>query len=296
MEVVDHEKLCKAIKVSPEVGEDDDVISNMPDNVIANIMDRLSIKDAVGTSILSTSWRFKWTLITRLIFDMKFFSMLAERKVHFDKNNITRLLRHLEGAITKFVLELEVIEFDDEDIHHWVMSLSRLGGLKELTLINRRTTPVKLPTHLFPCLELKHLKLRNCVLSVSPYSCDFRKLLSLKLFRVSFQDHQCGELIAQCPLLETLEILDIELRGEVKLVEIAKLENLKILCLSLCLLDNMTVVRLSSIIQQMSLLPKLQALLLFFQECEFLAEDVAQTPGLRHLSLPQNSCIIRCGF
>nr|XP_043625687.1 F-box/FBD/LRR-repeat protein At1g13570-like [Erigeron canadensis] len=279
MEVLHHEKLCKASKLSPEGGDDGDLSSGMPDNVIANIMDRLSIKDAVGTSILSTSWRFKWTLLTQLVFDMNFFDMLARRKIHFDKNNITRLLGHLDGAITKFDLYVtNDIELDDEDIHRWVMSLSRLGGLKELSLDNMHKTPVKLPTHLFPCLELKHLKLRNCVLSVSPYSRDFPKLLSLKLMCVSFQDHQCGELIAQSPLLETLEILDIKVRGGLKLVEIAKLKNIKILYLSLCLLENMTMVRLSSVIDHMSRLPNLQNLYLGFDECEFLAEGVAQNP------------------
>nr|XP_043625879.1 F-box/FBD/LRR-repeat protein At1g13570-like [Erigeron canadensis] len=274
MEVVN---CCKASRVSTEVGED--FISRMPEDVIANIMNCLPLRDAVGTSILSTSWRSKWTLLTQLIFDLEFF--IAKRKSHFDKTNISRLLHQLKGAITKFVLHItDYMELDTEDIHHLVMVLSRIRGFKELTLINWRQTSIMLPTHLFSYLELKHLHLNSCDLSPSPYFRGFPKLLSLTLQNVRFQDHRCGEFIPQSPMLETL-ILDIvnrELRGEVKLVEIAKLENLNKLGLSLCLLDNMTMVRLSTALQHLSLLPKLQELYLNFGKFEFLAEDVAQNP------------------
>nr|XP_043619086.1 F-box/FBD/LRR-repeat protein At1g13570-like isoform X1 [Erigeron canadensis]XP_043619087.1 F-box/FBD/LRR-repeat protein At1g13570-like isoform X1 [Erigeron canadensis] len=141
--------------------------------------------------------------------------------------------------------------------------------------MNWRATPVKLPTHLFSCLELKQLCLHNCVLPPLPYFRGFPKLLSLTLINVRFQDHKCGELIAQSPLLETLEILNSELKRDVKLVEIAKLENVKMLSLSLCLLDKMTI---PSVFQHVSLLPKLQELYLSFRNSKFLPNDVAKNP------------------
>nr|XP_043626922.1 F-box/FBD/LRR-repeat protein At1g13570-like [Erigeron canadensis] len=304
MEVV-HRR--KASKVSPKVEED--VISTMPEDVIVNIMERLPLKDAVGTSILSTSWRFKWTLLTRLIFEYEFFSSLGKRKIHFDKTNISRFLLHLKGPITKFALSYtdHDIKVDVEDIHHWVMLLSRIRGLMELTLMYWNSKrAVKLPTHLFSCLDLKLLYLRNFVLPPLPYVRGFPKLLSLDLHNVSIQDHRCGELIAQSPLLETLNILNKKLRGEVKLVEIAKLKNVKKLSLSLCLLDNMTMVRLSYVLQHFSLLPRLQELYLCFYECKFLPEDGTQNPvsntfpflktlTLRHIDFSSNS-MLSCAF
>nr|XP_043625880.1 F-box/FBD/LRR-repeat protein At1g13570-like [Erigeron canadensis] len=236
MEVV-HRR--KASRVSPQV-EGEDVMNKIPENVVTNIMDRLPLRDAVRTSILSTNWRFKWTLLTQLIFDANFFHYLFRRKFHFDKTNIiiSRLLFHLEGGVTKFSLSIpKDIKVDDEDIHHWVMFLSRLGGFKDLVILNWSETPVKLPTHLFSCLELNRLKLHHCVLFPS-YFCGFPKLLSLELLNVRFQGHRCGELIAQCPLLETLKIANTKLRGGMKLVEIAKLENVTFLGLALYLLDD----------------------------------------------------------
>nr|XP_043625777.1 F-box/FBD/LRR-repeat protein At1g13570-like [Erigeron canadensis] len=291
---------CKASK------EVEDVISSMPEDVIANIMDRLPLKDAVATSILSPSWRSKWTLLTQLVLDPHFFFNFLNRKFPFDKNYITRLILHLQGAVTNFDLFISNwIKIDDEDIHDWVMLLSKMRGFKELTLWNTRT-PIQLPTPIFSCLELKHLKLCECVLSPSTYFRGFPKLLTLELVHVGFQDHKYGELIAQCPLLQTLKISNRHLRGELKVVEIVKLENVKVLCLSLCLLDNMAMVRLSTVFQHMSLVPKLQKLDLDFENCKFLAEDVAHNPVsitfpfLKTLTLCQmdfsNVSMVSCAF
>ncbi|XP_071739449.1 putative F-box/FBD/LRR-repeat protein At4g13965 [Rutidosis leptorrhynchoides] len=51
----------------------EDIISRMPDNVITHILDRLPIQYAVRTCILSRNWRFKWTLLSNVVFDKKFF-------------------------------------------------------------------------------------------------------------------------------------------------------------------------------------------------------------------------------
>ena len=48
----------------------EDFISN--DNVITNILDRLCVKDGIKTDIWCRNWRFKWTLLTKLVFDEKF--------------------------------------------------------------------------------------------------------------------------------------------------------------------------------------------------------------------------------
>nr|XP_043627138.1 uncharacterized protein LOC122598616 [Erigeron canadensis] len=59
-------------------------MSSMLDNVIAKIMDCLPLKDAVATSILSTGWRFNWTLLTQLILDADIIGSLPR---HFNKSD-----------------------------------------------------------------------------------------------------------------------------------------------------------------------------------------------------------------
>ncbi|GJU24676.1 F-box/FBD/LRR-repeat protein-like protein [Tanacetum coccineum] len=150
----------------------------MPDNVMTNILDRLPIQDAVKTGILSRDWRFKWTLLTQLVFDDKFFQNLPNK---YDVKNLSRLLLHLKGPIKKFDLYMPYNEIilDVEDVNHWILFLSR-KGIEELTLSNMPEIP-----HNF---------------------CGFPNLLSLDLFDVEFKVYTCREFIAGCPLLETLII------------------------------------------------------------------------------------------
>ncbi|KAJ8423565.1 hypothetical protein Cgig2_018401 [Carnegiea gigantea] len=52
---------------------DRDRISDLPSNVISNILERLPLCEAVRTSALSKQWRMHWVSMSELIFDHKFF-------------------------------------------------------------------------------------------------------------------------------------------------------------------------------------------------------------------------------
>ncbi|XP_076890018.1 putative FBD-associated F-box protein At1g05080 [Bidens hawaiensis] len=184
-----------------------DFISRMPDDVVTNILDRLPLLDAVRTDVLSKTWRL--------------------------------LLLHLRGAITKFVLSDHKVVVEDEDIHHWISLLSR-KRIKDLTLeIFIGTAPYKLPAHLFSCLELKHLTLNSCCFHPPPNFHGFPNLLSLDLYLHSEESSDSWEFISRCPLLENLKVDCDFYSSKIKLAEIAKLENLKILSLYLSDLDTM---------------------------------------------------------
>lgn len=53
----------KRIRIENEV----DRITELPVNLREHILDRLSIKDAVATSLLSSQWRYCWTGLRRSI-------------------------------------------------------------------------------------------------------------------------------------------------------------------------------------------------------------------------------------
>ncbi|GKB44147.1 F-box/FBD/LRR-repeat protein-like protein, partial [Tanacetum coccineum] len=147
----------KASKFEPQY-----FISSVPENVMANIMNRLPIQDAVRT-----------------------------------------------GPITKFTLDFTENVMDAEDINHWVLFLSR-KGIKELTLNNIFSRVLhKLPTHLYSCMELKHLKFSRCS------------------FHLSRGFHGFPNFIARCSLLEILDFHNLDNMSEEILIEISKLENLK---------------------------------------------------------------------
>lgn len=54
--------------------EDDvvDRISNLPTNIFDLILERMPIRCAVRTSILSRNWRYTWADCPTLVFDKKF--------------------------------------------------------------------------------------------------------------------------------------------------------------------------------------------------------------------------------
>ncbi|KAM0047823.1 putative F-box domain, leucine-rich repeat domain superfamily, F-box-like domain superfamily [Helianthus debilis subsp. tardiflorus] len=269
----------KASKSAPQ-----DFISNMPDNVVTNILDRLALRDAVRTSILSRNWRFKWT--SQLEITASLFWYLAQKTY---KNHhvrvINRILLHLRGAITKFFLSIDDV-IDDEDINHWILFLSS-KGIKDLTIRNWHEPPLKLHTHLFSCLELKHLTLSNCYFNPPPTFHGFPNLLSLKLSVLFEENSNLGALFSGSPLLESLAVNDRCGLGKVKLVEIAKLENLKIL--SLILHDpDFEMIKSSGTI--LGCLAKLQELHLDFKDCRLTEGDAnkrfsTSISGLKYLRL-----------
>ena len=246
-----------------------DAISNMPDEVITNILNRLPLQDAVRTCTLSKDWISKWTMLTQLVFDEHFYMYVQERG---NTNNygtiINRLLLPLKGAITKFVLYIpdrqENSVVDVEDINRVLFSSQK--GIQEFTLTNMDETPLELPTCLFSCLKLKHLKLFNCHFCPESSFQGFPCLLSLCLSEVEFGSYKCGKFLAGCPLLEILKLRS-NTDGEINRDEIEKLENLKVLILPLFELVSMAKITSSSIFQLIAYFPKLQELNLSFWMC-----------------------------
>ncbi|XP_071735728.1 FBD-associated F-box protein At5g22730-like [Rutidosis leptorrhynchoides] len=118
-----------------------DIISRMPKNVIMHILDRLPIQYAVRTSILSSNWRFKWTLLSKVVSDDKFYEYLKRlgRENWYDELNIaitTSLVFHLVGHFSKLqelYLDLRMCKFLGElGAEKWVRTSFRC--LKTLVL------------------------------------------------------------------------------------------------------------------------------------------------------------------
>ncbi|KAJ0439789.1 putative F-box domain, leucine-rich repeat domain superfamily, F-box-like domain superfamily [Helianthus annuus] len=243
----------------------EDVIGNMPDNVITNILDRLPLQDAVRTDILSKNWRCKWNMLSQLIFDERFFAHLSQTE---DKNNhvrvISRILLDLRGSITKFVLSIDNHGYsvlNNEDISHWILFLSR-KGIKDLTIQKSNPPLLKLPIHLFSCLELKHLKLFNCCLNPPPTFHGFPNLLSLELCKVEFKSGKFGDFFTRSLVLEILDMSFANFNCFGKIAEIANLASLKILSLLLRNFDY--TLSSSTIFELLGFLPKIQQLHLDF--------------------------------
>ncbi|GKD07291.1 F-box/FBD/LRR-repeat protein-like protein [Tanacetum coccineum] len=285
------EQLHGTLKEPKYVSED--IISSMPDNVMSNILDRLPVQEAVRTSILSKDWRFKWNLLTQLIFDCEFFcSSRNTKRINYGRI-ISMLLHGLKGSIKKF--ELNLCEGDYsmigvEVVKNWVIFVSE-NGIEDFTLLVQSKTPFKLPIQIFSCLKLKRLMLCNCSFDPTSSFRGFPNLLSLDLDFVTFESYQCGELLTQCPSLEYLRLASGITTAKIKEVEIAKLKNLKVLSLDLSKLENMETITRSTIFRLMSFFPKLQKFDLDIVNCKLLSDTEKRAPTsfpyLKALTLKQ---------
>ncbi|KAK4434326.1 F-box/FBD/LRR-repeat protein [Sesamum alatum] len=179
-----------------------DRISNLPPDIIDNILKLLSLTDAVRTSILSRGWRYKWLTIPHLVFDDNFLWKLPDR--HTDiASIISQVLSLHKGSIVKFSLEIYSPSIQSRDIDDYLLFLSN-HRIKECKLYYSSVHPISL--FLFTFDHLRHLYL-VCV-KLRPLSTfkGFGRLVRLHLENVHFAPGEFKLFICKCPMLEYLQI------------------------------------------------------------------------------------------
>ncbi|GMP83048.1 hypothetical protein CsSME_00037113 [Camellia sinensis var. sinensis] len=185
----------------------DDIVSGLPRNLIDNILERMPVRDAARTSILSRNWRYIWSSLPHLVLDKRFFADIIRNNplyAYTFVSIISNILLLHSGPILKFSLYIPNIHCDwDLHVTQWLLFLSR-NGIKELILDNRNVKSYKLPSYVFSCPELTHLKLRNCVFKPPEVFGGFRNLISLHFEKMAFSANIFGALVPSVPLLETL--------------------------------------------------------------------------------------------
>lgn len=187
------------------MGESPDLISDLPQSILENILTRLSIRDAIRTSVLSTKWRYKWSTLTDLAFDEKCVSPSTDRALV--ETNLVRfitgvLLLH-QGPIHKFHLSTSSLQCRP-DIDQWLLFLSR-NGIKELVL-ELGEGEFRVPSCLFKCLKLTRLELCHCEFDPPKSFNGFSSLKSLNLHQILVSPEAIESLISGCPLLEFLSL------------------------------------------------------------------------------------------
>ncbi|KAJ9558616.1 hypothetical protein OSB04_013230 [Centaurea solstitialis] len=166
-----------------------DRLSNLPESAVSSILERLPVQDAVRTSILSKKWRYRWTTMTSLVLDKQFSGKFAINGA-FGRNG---LILH-PRPITKISLHIPTMYLDSfQEIDQWMLFLSR-NSVKELLLTNSNR-PYKLPSQFSSCLELRKLKLENCIFAPPLKFEGFPNLEELSLKNIDFGADSCGTLV-----------------------------------------------------------------------------------------------------
>lgn len=187
-----------------------DFISDLPKNVIESILERIPLRDAARTSILSSKWRYIWTTVSQLVLDKQFFADTLRTKARVRQeftNAVEKILLLHSGPIRKFDLRLpEIIRVNFcSDIDRWILFLSR-NGIKDLTLCSTIDMPYKMHSCIYSCRELTRLKLVNCILKPPSELSGFQYVIRLHFQRTTFGDNTLGPLLSRSGLLERLTI------------------------------------------------------------------------------------------
>ncbi|XP_048431032.1 F-box/FBD/LRR-repeat protein At1g13570-like [Pyrus x bretschneideri] len=182
-----------------------DRISNLPSDVVENILSRLSIKEAVSTSVLSSNWRYKTAMLPHLVFDNRCFS---NKNLTTFENIVNQVLLLHIGPINTFKLS-HLDRLPTSDIDRWILHLSR-NAIKELILHIWKGDPYKVPSCLFSCQDLVHLELYNCLLKPPSTFKGFKSLKSLDIRLITLAPDVFDKMIVCSPLLEKLTVAYID--------------------------------------------------------------------------------------
>jgi hypothetical protein len=191
-----------------------DRISDLPCNVIDDILADLDIKDLVRTSVLSKKWRYMWTKAPRLWFNPNFFHEYEylDHPCPIASKIIMDVLMQHNGPIDNFSLVVPYdcdFEITIESLDRWIPFLSR-RDIKHLDFYDCGTYLGQIPYSVFSCKELTYLSVSSFNLSIPPDFRGFKRLLNLHLYHVTFDSVALESLISSCPLLEKLEIDDCD--------------------------------------------------------------------------------------
>ncbi|XP_056167286.1 F-box/FBD/LRR-repeat protein At1g13570-like [Syzygium oleosum] len=190
-----------------------DKISHLPEHIMDQILSRLPIKDAVGTSILSRKWRYKWSSVPQLVFDEQCTRARGVPSLQQSLNeNLVKIIDEVlllhTGPIEKFMLSHTGF-CATSNIDHWILHLSRVS-IKAIVLHIWKGFDYKIPTSLFKCQDLIHLELHRCFVKIPSTFEGFKNLESLDLQHVDMSSNGLEALISCCPLLKRLNLCNLE--------------------------------------------------------------------------------------
>lgn len=214
-----------------------DRLSNMPYSIIDNILGRLPIKDAMKTCVLSRQWRENWTKMSTLAFDE--ICGGNSKNVLYDgeqfTNFIYRFLFSHSGPVhtLKIILDYNFRIFDTE-MDEW-LNFVMTNDIKEITLQWHTGGKYQVPSCLFSCKQLSYLSLYGMILKVPDNFRGFHNLVGLQLRDFSttaatdsIDAKAFGNLISNCPVLMTLELIFIYRMFDPLVIQAPKLKYLHI--------------------------------------------------------------------
>ncbi|GLJ30175.1 hypothetical protein SUGI_0596890 [Cryptomeria japonica] len=221
---------------------EEDRLSDLADNLLSyEILSKLSLRDAVRSSILSTRWRPLWTKNPHLHFSKEFFDWICSETLTGKYTDIIdNILQQHFAPLTSFRFDPPYLcKSDTEKIEEWIECI-RIKGVKEIGIKSHFIPMIHVPTTLFACQTLTALTLEYLSFRDIPKSClGFPCLVSCSLhFIVADTENNIREnFIALCPQLQNLGLSECYGLNNFKVCA----QHLKYLKLKYCSFQTLTV-------------------------------------------------------
>ncbi|CAH2063318.1 unnamed protein product [Thlaspi arvense] len=218
-----------------------DMISKLPDELLHNILSRLSTKEAVMTSLVSP----RWMDLPHLILDMR--NVLIRTNINnmhkisiWLANSMTKTLKNHRGPLESCIIHHYLSQCENGTLESWINIATRMKDTKDLTLVNHNyhgideryqaKTLLRLRRDAFSHHSLTSLSL--CGFSLfSPRA--FRNCSNLKTLKLvnSYitQGTVLTNVLAACPSLEVIVLRVSSLtQGDVLKIENNNLKFLQV--------------------------------------------------------------------
>ncbi|XP_012833969.1 PREDICTED: putative F-box/FBD/LRR-repeat protein At1g78760 isoform X3 [Erythranthe guttata] len=239
--------LCKRSRTPRSKKYPVDRLSLLPDDILHQVLSSLDFLDVVRTSVLSKRWRYIWTTMPYLNFDMDWFvqhnydynsELLGPQYKFWDFIKWALLLRD-QSQIMRICL------YSDNTITHQINGLLRVAArqkVQELSILDGDYTAygLEFPRVLCDTLAVLTVNFHDTIpLRVTAV---FSNIRSLKLTRVHISGNAAEKLLSSgCAKLEDVYLEDCQV-GDLEQIDISagNLKNLTIV--NVCTLDKFWVV------------------------------------------------------
>ncbi|GKA72105.1 F-box domain containing protein, partial [Tanacetum coccineum] len=198
-----------------------DRLSSLPDDLVHKILSLNGLKCAIGTSVLSSRWRYIWTSMPFLDFSTEDFSTLPKFS-----ESVNHVLSRRNNQVQVYSIKLSFRGDVTQDSVKQILNYAFSHNIQHLEVIFLLEDDVEFPFSLFSSHSLKHLSLKREFL----FDKGFRlRALSYKLTVTSILD---------LPALTTLYLNRVTLSCDDKTYKsigpFSKCANLKHLTLESC--------------------------------------------------------------
>ncbi|GJW89840.1 F-box domain containing protein [Tanacetum coccineum] len=133
-----------------------DRLSSLPDDLIHRILSLNGLKCAIGTSVLSSRWRYIWSSMPFLDFSSEDFSTLPKFS-----ESVNHVLSRRNNQVQVYSIKLSFRGSVTQDSVKQILNYAFSHNIQHLEVTFLLEDDVEFPFSLFSCHSLKHLSLKR---------------------------------------------------------------------------------------------------------------------------------------